>query len=269
MVSPLSSPLSAPVRPPEATRERGLRRFLMASILILSGVAVSQVLYYLVVAPRLVLQVVEAPGAGLTEEQVLRQLGVRKGTPYYLLDEAELQRRLMLLPEVRNATVQKRFPNALVVQIDRRQPVGMILEPGSGTTWLVDREGVVFPKEGGIRLDYPILSGLRREGGEAVQRVDKRLTPFLEDLHRVMIQEPTLFELISEIRLEPQQSAHRAVVSLIHTPVKVVFAQRLTVAELRQALLFLDLIRKASWEREVKMLDMRSQTPVFRREGRS
>lgn len=271
MVTNLSStwpPLADQVNPSTRSSPSALRRALVVLNLVLLLVVCLQAAFYILVAPRLVLDFVQVQGTN-RPQQVIDFLGLKKGTPFYLINEQKLQNRLMSLPEIRSARVMKRFPDSLLIEIDQRQPVGMVLHPQALNVFLIDREGVVFPKQADTRIDYVLVSGLSWDEEEGSPRLDPRYVSFLDDLYQIKAQEPGLYDLISELRVEPLQSGFTLNVAFVHTKVRVLFAKPLTVDNLKQSLLLLDLIRSESWEQQVRELDMRSATPVFRKSNRS
>ncbi len=271
MVTNLSSPwtpmtdrASPSIRPARSALRRGL---VVLNIGLLS-VIILQVGFYTWLAPRLVLDYVLIQGTA-RPQALIEYLGLKKGTPFYLLDENQIQERLMALPEIRSASVLKRFPDSLTIVVDQRQPVGIVLHPESLEVFLIDREGVVFPKQSDARLDYLLISGLFWDEGSTSPRLDPRYVSFLEDLYQVKAQEPGIYDLISEVKIELSQTGFTLKIAFVHSRVPVLFSRPLTVDNLKQALLLLDLIRTESWEQEVLELDMRTAAPVFRKGVRS
>lgn len=75
---------------------------------------------------------------------LIRALGLRRGEPILAYDLAAARQRLMDLPWVRDASVTRRLPNMIWVNIKERQP--MALWQRQGRLVLVDTYGVVVTK---------------------------------------------------------------------------------------------------------------------------
>jgi len=80
-----------------------------------------------------------------SREAVLDALGVTSGTPILAIDAGEAKRRLETIAWVRSASVERRLPDVLYVQLIERRPLA--LWQRQGKLVLVDREGVVISGE--------------------------------------------------------------------------------------------------------------------------
>ncbi|TVR83196.1 MAG: FtsQ-type POTRA domain-containing protein [Rhodospirillales bacterium] len=78
-----------------------------------------------------------------TRQQLLQALNVRPGMPILALDIHEARERLLTLPWVKAASVERLLPDTVVVHISERQP--QALWQSHGTFTLVDRQGQVIP----------------------------------------------------------------------------------------------------------------------------
>jgi len=76
--------------------------------------------------------------------ELVRVLGLRRGDPILAYDLAAARQRLMELPWIRDASVNRRLPNMIRVSIRERQP--MALWQRHGRLSLVDTDGVVITK---------------------------------------------------------------------------------------------------------------------------
>lgn len=79
-----------------------------------------------------------------SEAQVLDTAQVPIGTPLLQVSTGEIEDRIGEIRMVRQATVQREFPDTIRVTIVERQPVAWV-EQG-GAPWAVDASGVVFRK---------------------------------------------------------------------------------------------------------------------------
>ncbi len=89
----------------------------------------------------------------ITATQVTAVTGLRPDTNITSLDLGKLRRQLLTLPQVRDASVERRLPNHLSVRLEERRPAAWLacarqgLEALSARGLLMDANGVVFPAE--------------------------------------------------------------------------------------------------------------------------
>ncbi len=86
------------------------------------------------------------------------------GRSIYLMPVAERRRNLLALPWVKEAVVERRWPDRVFVQVQEREPIAFVQFDRSGGSpyfRLVDEEGVLLPVPAGERFDLIVLTGLR------------------------------------------------------------------------------------------------------------
>jgi cell division protein FtsQ len=94
-------------------------------------------------AAGLALDEVQVSGRSETsQEDVLNAIGAKRGTPLLGIDIQATRQRLTSLPWVAAATVERRFPNKLVVQITEAEPLA--LWQRQQQLYLVSRDGKVI-----------------------------------------------------------------------------------------------------------------------------
>ena len=79
-----------------------------------------------------------------SRKQLIRALGLRRGDPILMFDLAAARERLLDLPWIREASVNRRLPNMIQVSIQERQP--MALWQRKGRLVLVDTYGVIVTR---------------------------------------------------------------------------------------------------------------------------
>ena len=80
----------------------------------------------------------------LTVAAVLDQAKVRKGQPLMGADPHKLHDRIMELPVVRQATIERGWPHTLLIHISERKPIAAV--PANGSYIWVDEQGHVAGK---------------------------------------------------------------------------------------------------------------------------
>lgn len=87
--------------------------------------------------------------------EVRRAAAVPAGTPLARVDLAEVRDRVATLAPVGRATITRRWPGTLVIEVEERKPVAAVpQEPGFA---VVDTEGVVFSRPVERPAGLPII----------------------------------------------------------------------------------------------------------------
>lgn len=112
---------------------------------------------------RLLVERVEFTGAARTSEVGLRHLvDVRNGTTIWGVDLERAERGAESHPWVRDATVRRRWPDAVVVEIEEYVPVALLQQEG---LHYVASDATVFLRARSDDLDYPVITGVAAELG--------------------------------------------------------------------------------------------------------
>jgi cell division protein FtsQ len=95
--------------------------------------------------------------------QVIQTAGTLPGRPMVDLDEAAAAQRIERLPWVADATVRRRWPNTVSIDVRERAPAASV--PAVGGGWaLVDDRGRVLEPVAGAPADRPALEGVPAVG---------------------------------------------------------------------------------------------------------
>jgi cell division protein FtsQ len=122
--------------------------------------------------------------------EVARVFAQDFGRSIYLTPLAERRRRLLTIDWVKDATVSRRWPNRLDVQITERKPIAFAMLPSMvGGRWaisetaLIDGEGVILRLPQRAQFSLPALFGIARRDPPAIRRV--RTEQAVEFLHEI------------------------------------------------------------------------------------
>ena len=122
---------------------QGLHTLLLAVLLTVIAVGLGAILYF---TPLLSVRQTVVTGTGVvTQEDVLRELNIAKGTRLLQIDTAAAADRVASIRRVASARVQCEYPSTLRVTIVERVPVAAWA--GGDGTHLIDRDGVDFANE--------------------------------------------------------------------------------------------------------------------------
>ncbi|MFW5688433.1 MAG: cell division protein FtsQ/DivIB [Spirochaetota bacterium] len=251
------------------TNEPLAQRILTLVIIVLSLVLAGELVYHLLLAPRLVIsEITIESDAPLGEQEILSIAGVGEGTPYFSVDAADAVARLEAHPVVRQATVDTVFPNRVEVFVARRRALAAaIAVTEAGTIPLVfDEEGVVFRLGlGEAEQELPIVSGLRFEEVAVGLTLPRLLVDFLAQLREIKMNDPALYRLFSEYRVVQKNAyAFEVVLYPMHYQVPVRIGTSITADMIQYVMMTLDVLHSEGRLSSLVELDFRSGEGVLR-----
>lgn len=98
---------------------------------------------------------------GISKAELVEKMQLNRTVNIFQLDQAGLQKVLHSMPEVREAKIERKLPNTLVVRLFRREPFCMIAR--SEGLWVVSSDGVILARtKAGKNPRLPILVGLKQ-----------------------------------------------------------------------------------------------------------
>lgn len=156
---------------------------------------------YVTKSPRFVIKTVTVEGAArLTPDAVARAGGVAVGQNVFALDLEQARAKIEKEPYVAHATVTRRLPNTIAIQVTEREPA--VLVSIGESLFVATHEGEIFKEVAdGDPTDLPLVTGIRpdqvandREGAtllvrralEVVEELDKTSIPKrypIEEIH--------------------------------------------------------------------------------------
>lgn len=124
-----------------ATRRRSWRFWVLVGVgVVLLGAAVAA---FAVFGPFLRTKVVQISGAdGAAQAEILRAAAVAMDAPLATAPIGEIAERVAALPDVREVTVKREYPDSLSIAVQMRTPVAQVLVDDKSV--LVDAQGVPF-----------------------------------------------------------------------------------------------------------------------------
>lgn len=169
-----------------------LGRMILGAALFFALVGVSSFgLYrYVSTTARFAVKTILVEGAAHRPQTDLTQLaGVSLGKNIFTLDLEAARRGLLADPWIERATVDRKLPGTVTLQVVEREPLALISLGGS--LYLTSRGGEVFKRvEGGDPIDFPIITGLGGEGElvrdrEGVASTARRAQELIADYQRL------------------------------------------------------------------------------------
>ncbi len=257
-----------PELPSESPKTDRAGRFLKGFIVLLVMFLAGEIVFHLLIAPKLsITEVTVSIDGGGDRTEIIAAAGLTGAPLYFQVDASMAVDGVEALPWVRSAEVQKVFPNAVTISVVERTPIAMALSESSVGSMpvLVDAEGILYAAGNHLATDdLPLVSGLRLSDYRPGARVDRRLTAFFEDLSRLKRESPTLYRLISEYRVIPRGEHDFEIVMYPVVPrVPVRVGNSVTAELIRTVVLVLDVVK----DEAPRELDFRSGNVVFRPGG--
>jgi cell division protein FtsQ len=257
------------VVPEKAEAPNRVERLLKWSLASLVAVLAVEALWFLVAVPCLPLKSIEIHGAErLPAGAVYAASGLTGKTSFFTVDADAVRRGVEALPLVESASVVRRFPDGLRVDVSMRTPVAVALAAtadGRSVPVSIDRKGVVFQVGSGATAAVagPVISGLQFEDPQPGVRLPAFLHSLVADLSRLRAENPALLDAISEIRVvKKSYDAYELVLYPTYRPVRVRIGSQLNEDALRYMMLLLDVL--ASKGIETDELDFRTGTAAYR-----
>jgi cell division protein FtsQ len=253
-------------------RELQFNRLLLILVVCLVLFLLGELVFHFIVAPRLTVRnIVIRSDLPLSKEEILSIAGAEKDLFYYNLDTQLITDALERVPMVREAVVEKTFPDSLHITLYGRLPLCILFfttPEGSSIPLVVDNQGVVFQIGRSLsEWDLPVLTGIEFKRLEVGTKLPEKVQPILEDLDRLRRQDPGIFRLISELRLVLKASGNLEILLYpIQFPVRLRLAGALDPVVLRNAVVVLDLLAGEDLLKRVRELDMRTGEVVYRME---
>jgi cell division protein FtsQ len=114
----------------------------------------------------------------LSSADVLAAAGLRTGESLLGLDLAAARARLAAHPRVRDASLRRRLPGTVVVEVAERVPCVIVR---ADRDYLADAEGAILASAGtGALADLPVLTGIEAAAGALTARGAADLTAGIE-----------------------------------------------------------------------------------------
>jgi len=149
-----------------------LKLFVVLSVLTVISLTFVMLYNYLLTSPYMRLEHVEFNGVGEEiKNELLQTCGLTSEQGLLGLKLESLKKKIEKHPWVRSAAVQRRFPDTLVIEVEKQEPVMLVL---LDQFFYMNREGELFkavlPFE---EMDFPILTGLSKKDPDQEEKLDQ------------------------------------------------------------------------------------------------
>ena len=247
------------------------RVLLIGAIALAAALVVYLAVRFVLIPMTVIRNVTVESDVGLTREEIQSLMALKASESWFTFETAAVQKRLETHALVRKARVEKAFPDQLRVYLYRREASALVLGETGGRSVpvLVDRDGYVF-KIGGTSadVDLPVVSGI--PAGEAAlgSRLPSVYAALFSDLAALRAASPSLYKLISEVRVVSAAPAAEGSTELrlflTNSTVPVRVRGGIDETMLKYVLMVLDLLSKQGVLKNIDELDFRGGDVVYR-----
>ncbi len=229
----------------EKSRTAKKARILKILMGILISVLVIEGLLYTVVFP--CLKPVEYSFVGLknlSADSLLRYANAWNQTSWIKFDTASFSARLAGNSAIESISVEKKFPNIILVNVEEREAVAFSLVNFAGHTQPVqiDRRGNVFSVENfSADSSVPLITGLDIERINDGYKFSADIHELLDQIRYLRKKQPVLLEALSEIHVVPTEfGSYELVLYPIHSHIPVLSDRNLNEESLSKAMVMIN-----------------------------
>lgn len=223
-------------------------------------------LCYLIIAPASSYVSVEVRGGPqVSSEEILSIAGIRTDTKWSDFDASAAEAKLRLHPLFSDASVNKRFPDRVIVSVTERVPVAVAVGEFEGRSVPVeiDRDGVIF-RVGATSSarSLPLITGINMANPVPGSSLSAQLRPLLRQIEVLVNENPRLLALVSEIKIAPKAyGSYDLVLFPVHMAVPVRTDRALNEDALQYMMLVLDVVEDLGID--VREIDIRAGTVAY------
>lgn len=235
-------------------------------IILLSIVLVELILYGFLIPIFSNIQFTVTGLERLSEKEVAQCIHYSRSDSWFSFNTSLVSQKLASLSQIETVSVEKKFPDRVVIRIQERKPVAFSLATIKGKTVPVqiDRKGVVF----GIGKDFshvsaPLITGLALDNVSEGARLHSKLIPLVEQICDIQTTNPDYFNVLSEIRVLPKDyGAYELALYPINAQIRFLSDNVLNVESLQYIMVSLDVFKKTNTA--VKEVDLRNGVTSFK-----
>ncbi len=217
----------------------------------LLAVIVVQLVAYFVIVPTTTAYSVTFDGIKNVDSAELHSILTKTcGSNWLQFDTTRAAGALLSISTIESATVQKSFPNQIMVTIKERVPVAMALATNNNRTVpvQVDSNGVIFSVvDSGVNSNLPLITGLSIDSYYKGMILDSKYHTLLQQIASINDTNPEYFGVISEIAIQPKEYDNfELIIYPIHTQTRVLLDRNLNKDVLEYMLVALDVVNSVS-----------------------
>jgi len=201
-------------------------------------------------------------------EEIARMLLPMNSSTWFDFDVNQAVAIISSEAGIDHVSVEKRFPDKILINVEERAPVAVTFIAENGTTGAmqIDRNGVLFPSKTGNVVDteiIPIISGLPVEYMSQGMRIPSKYRPLIEQISKISELPQKYFASISEICVLPKEYGNYELALIpSQSRVKVLTDRALNEDALKYMMVVLDVVNQIGTD--VAEVDLRYGSVSYR-----
>ncbi len=251
----------------KSVQKNNTKKILAILVCTLALVLGIEAIAYFVVIPNTTACTVSFSGLeNLDANELGSSLAQSCGTNWLHFDTSIAANRLLSYSAVESVSVQKRFPNKIIVDVKERTPVALTLATIDSRTIpvLIDENGVVF-EAGNTNTEraLPLITGFEIDTFFEGMRLESKFAPLLKQVSEIQKSNIDYFQVISEILITPKEyDNYELVIYPVHTKTRVLVDRNFSEDALKYMMVALDVVKSVS--PDVSELDLRYGTVSYK-----
>ena len=241
------------------------RLVLISLNLILLIIIISQVIFYLVIFPKITLTNINIKtDLKLNDKSILDLLELDSLTNFYSFNSKKMEKKLNNYNIIERVSINKQFPHTINITIEKRKPLlSIILEKNnSNQVATIDKNGIIYQISSSHLDNTPILSGISLSNVKVNSRTPDILHPLLNDLFNLQQNYPDLYNIISELSINITSYRIITDITLTSYKTKIRVGKYLTPKTIKTSLIVLEVLKKGHID--TNLVDMRTTSLVYR-----
>ncbi len=244
--------------------------FLKLFVIVMVAVLLVEALLYTTIVPGLSPAKIEVFGnESISTRSVMELIADVNNQTWAKFDTAEAVQKLSYIPCIESVSVEKTFPDKVLINITERTPVAktVLIEDGKSVSVQIDKNGVLFKQSNSTVLSdssIPLVTGIPLESLQDGTRLSSKYRILMDRIADISVLPQNYFAAISEIKILPKDYGnYELVLYPINSHVRVLTDSLLTRETLDYMIVTLDVVKKVEYD--VSEVDLRYGSVSYRK----
>jgi len=243
-------------------------KILKILVIVLSVFLVVEAIIYTVVMPCLSTAKITFSGlSSLQAEDLLLEGGITGSVSWMGFDTAGFASKLASNAAIETVSVEKKFPDQILVKINERTPVccSLVNIDGKTVPIQIDKNGVIFSVDNKMpSTSMPLITGIELATVSEGMRIPAKYRTLLEQVEEIWEINPAYFAALSEIRVVPTDyDGYELMLYPLQSHTKFLVDRSFGEETLQYMMVVLDVIE--SVDPDVTEVDMRYGTISYKK----
>ena len=203
----------------------------------------------------------------LKAEDILAESGFNTSASWINFDTATFASVLTNNASIESVSVEKKFPDQILVKVSERTPIccSLAVINGKTTPIQIDKNGVIFTQDNGLsNKSMPLITGLDLTYVSEGMRIPTKYKSLLQRIEEIWQKNPEYFSVLSEIRVIPTEfGSFELMMYPLKTHVRFLTDRNLSDKSLQYMMIMSEVI--SIIDPYVYEVDMRYETVSFKR----